>query len=689
MASITLCPRCSSHLELPTGVAATTLVECPICEAEFLLASVAPRAVPKARVVEQSVSQVDAEAGVPSLQAGTSHVVNVGVDQEDRQSEASPPDSLSKLLRSSAEWQIPGIQTARDDEASVEDDEPLAAEQQEGSELEADDDRVIPNDHARPRSPFGATLDAAYRDADPQSAAPTADAPDELQLGGSRLDQLLSDLMKSPAASTSSVVESPTVQSEVGPQKPVFSEFSAGPAEISDETADEAASGAAAPSHDFGEVEELDAPEDRWQRLRDSTRQSEASGVELDESDETASESTHDEGQLEGLQLVTHPRRKRRRSVVRTLVGVVGGGAIGILGGAYALLWLRGPDGDVLQMANWVPRQLLPAAMQSDVGVGASQPAPFLPSKEPSALAADGNQEPADDSSSSLDVVDSPASQPENFSSPDENRTEMAAAPAAPSIVHDEAVTPASADEPIDASSAEPTAADVAAQPIVNEKHWPTTSIVGQLRNPHLYTVGELDELLLGADAAHRRFLAGDLSRKDDVAAMGQSYIELCKLAERFTLTNPSEFGNDLITKQITAKNIFRGVAGEPARRNDLAMIAGRWMQHPRRPNQGVVLLGKVTDLQARGEWTEYTVETPLGDSTAASKVLVEGLPFASGAEVAVVGVVVAEPRQAIAGYEGDAPQVIVSGFEFVPEVFVAPRVGSFSDDVAEMISGG
>jgi hypothetical protein len=59
MASITLCPRCSSHLELPSGIAPTSLVECPICEAEFLLASVAPRAIPKVRVVEhESLSAV-------------------------------------------------------------------------------------------------------------------------------------------------------------------------------------------------------------------------------------------------------------------------------------------------------------------------------------------------------------------------------------------------------------------------------------------------------------------------------------------------------------------------------------------------------------------------------------------------------------------------------------------------------
>src|SRR5690606_41840290 len=53
--------------------------------------------------------------------------------------------------------------------------------------------------------------------------------------------------------------------------------------------------------------------------------------------------------------------------------------------------------------------------------------------------------------------------------------------------------------------------------------HWPTTPIVGQLRAPKFYSVAELDATLPDADAAHRRFLAGDLARKEDVAAMGQA----------------------------------------------------------------------------------------------------------------------------------------------------------------------
>lgn len=63
-------------------------------------------------------------------------------------------------------------------------------------------------------------------------------------------------------------------------------------------------------------------------------------------------------------QLRTSPRR-RRPGAMATLAGIVGGGVIGILLGAYGLLWILGPQGDVLGLG---PR--LPAALRPP-GVGA------------------------------------------------------------------------------------------------------------------------------------------------------------------------------------------------------------------------------------------------------------------------------------------------------------------------------
>jgi hypothetical protein len=675
MASITLCPRCSSHLELPSGIAPTSLVECPICEAEFLLASVAPRAIPKVRVVEHE-SKPKAEATIESRSAPLGIVVD-DADVASNDAATSTDDRLSRLMRSAANWQLPGVQQPHDEEvAAAKDDDESAS----SLDLETADDRIIPNDHAPAAAKFGATLDAAYRDADPELVAKPPTPADELQLAGSRLDQLLSDLMKPQTIAASMSAAAPVPAREETPSAPDFAEFAE-----DDADGEETARFEPQAVQDAGETERSDSFDDRWRRLHAAAEQAASPAEENDSQPEYVDEEASPAEEFAELNLRTTPRRKRRPAGVRTLVGIVGGGAIGILGGAYALLWLRGPDLDVLSMAKWLPPAMLPASMQSASEISLAEQGSAAPPAAADPSSAENDLD-STSPSSTLDFAETPA---ESVAEADDNElvsatADSAMAPAiepAP-VIQDRAVTPASATEPL-------ADAAIAPAPIESPTHWPTTPIVGQLRGAKFYTVADLDASLGGADAAHRRFLAGDLARKEDVAAMGQSYIELCKLAEQFTLTDPAEYGNELITKQMNAKNIFRGAVGAPARRNDLAMIAGRWLQHNRRPNQGVIVLGKVTDLQAQGPWTEYTIETPLGDATATSKVLLDGVPFASGSEIAVVGTIVADPRQAIDGYAGEAPQVIVAGFAFVPEDFVAPSLGRSSGEPTDLFSLG
>jgi hypothetical protein len=692
MASITLCPRCSSHLELPTGIAPTSLVECPICEAEFLLASVAPRPIPKVRVVEQALpDREESPAEEPVAESAAPTTFSIVADEEAMPAEAvaSAEERLSRLLRSSANWQISGHDSLDDASRASEGDDDDSELQDEAADAEVDasDDLVIPNDHARAAT-FGETLDAAYRDADPATAAAAAPA-DELQLAGSRLDQLLSDLMKPQTLAAKLPPAGPTA-SEPTVAPPPFGEFYLAPADQAEELDEEEPL-----EGEFAVVAEDDPSasdgsfEDRWRRLQagddqpDDSSEREAFEPAADYFADESSE--HDEAA--SIELRTAPSRRRRPAGVRTLVGIVGGGVIGILGGAYALLWLRGPDVDVLSMADWLPPAMLPASMRSTPTASVADHG--LPAHhrlaEPSAAR---NLDAAAPLPTTLTFAEPDAEGPlgaPDADDPASGETDLQAAtpPRRGAIINDADVSPASAVEPVvEAPPATPPAAE-------SVKHWPTTPIVGQLRSAALFSVADLDLLLADADAAHRRFLAGDLARKEDVAGMGQAYIELCKAAERFTLLDPAEYGNELINKQLIAKDIFRGVAGLPARRNDLAMIAGRWLQHGKRPNQGVVLLGKVADLQARGPWTEYTIETPLGDSTAVSKALIDGMPFASGAEVAIVGTIVADPRHAIAGYDGEAPQVIVSGFAFTPEEFAAPKVGGLSSDPSDLFSFG
>jgi hypothetical protein len=580
MPRITICPRCTSHLGLPADVSPAAQVQCPICEVEFSLATVAPRELPQARIVER----VEAEqpGGEPK--------------------QLSPQQRLSQLIRASAA-------------------QPAAADESVETELtEAYDD--------------------AYQDADPELAATQAAPKEELQLGSSRLDQLLSDLIKTPTPTSASQAPSvPASQTE----------------SLSLPTATAVES---ALEQDF--EADLEVEETKYHADFDGAEQQR----EQEEIPVPAfAEASSGDGLPENLR--TTPRRKRRPAGLRTLVGVVGGGALGILLGAYGLLWLKGPSGDFLGLTRLLPPSMLPTSAT----------------------------QVADDDSASVDDVNDSL----NDSAEQES---VLAAVEQPPLEFDSAVAPATAEEPVQNSeadqpvgdlvaSAPDTPAPTLADPPAQSQTWPTTPIVGDLRGVKLYSVAQLDELIPAADKAHREFLAGDLSREESWSTMGPAYMTLASLAERYTLIDPAAYGNDLVAKQMAAKEIFRGVVGDPARRADLATVAARWLQHARRLNQGVILVGRVRDLRPQGKWTEYVVDVPLGESAVEASVLLDEVRFSAGDEIAVVGAILPRPGEQLAGFQGDASQRVIAGWAFTPEEFTAPAASADAGQLPFDISAG
>jgi hypothetical protein len=70
-----------------------------------------------------------------------------------------------------------------------------------------------------------------------------------------------------------------------------------------------------------------------------------------------------------GPEFVLHPSPKRRRrpTEIRRVFGMLSGGVVGILLGGYALLWLRGAEGDLLRLTQWLPISMLPSDIQRDL----------------------------------------------------------------------------------------------------------------------------------------------------------------------------------------------------------------------------------------------------------------------------------------------------------------------------------
>jgi hypothetical protein len=59
--------------------------------------------------------------------------------------------------------------------------------------------------------------------------------------------------------------------------------------------------------------------------------------------------------------------------------------------------------------------------------------------------------------------------------------------------------------------------------------------------------------------------------------------------------------------------------------------------------------------------------------------VLMDGIRYSTGAEVAVAGAIVEKPKEKLAGYVGDAPQVVVVGYIFDPAKFADIDAGDGS----------
>ncbi len=88
------------------------------------------------------------------------------------------------------------------------------------------------------------------------------------------------------------------------------------------------------------------------------------------------------------------PPVRKKRSVVRTLVGTALGGVVGTLAALYILLFLLGPGGDLLHVAPYLPSAMLPASFSHKTTQVADAtnpaPAPQKTNTEPADTAVDG-----------------------------------------------------------------------------------------------------------------------------------------------------------------------------------------------------------------------------------------------------------------------------------------------------------
>ncbi len=609
LATILVCPRCQASLGVPSDATPALALECPVCDAEFPLATAELRELPMVR---------------PASRRGA------------RRPYTTPPglELVEELNGGPIDpWRSAPPGASPSEEAAREEVAPSFEQLNEAGE--PDDTSEAPVDELLVDLP---APDLSSRDDAPQ---PFEDI--SVELGDVELQAAAAAPPASPKGSIEEQV--PNQVSEDPRAQEVDDDFTIGVDEPSEEDAGD--------DVEQPPIQEQSIPGDR------------------------------------GYDFSPYLRPQRRRgSPVRTLVGVVGGGVGGLLLAGYALTWLKGID--LFQMAKWLPARMLPeSVLMADARPGDSlADAPVqdpLENADEADSGAPAEELPADESADedtaagsettlasgdieidphvmpASDVQASVAADEQPATNPDAGTTEQPAATGARSAPGRAGLPSQNAD---------------AAAPST----WPATPIVADLTAPRLYSLAEFAEAVAAAKTAGRDFVSGNLADRDAVRAMGQAYMKLCAVAERYTLTDPREYGVPLFTQQALAKKQFQVVAGNAARRGDLGVIASRWLQHPRRQNNGVVLVGRVSDMQPRGRWTEYSIDVLVGDDVLTTPVLLDRLWFATGDEAGIVGVIVTEPQQRMTGYAGDAPQVVVAGAYFDPAEFAEEGPGETSE---------
>ncbi|MEQ8615135.1 MAG: hypothetical protein RIB44_00920 [Lacipirellulaceae bacterium] len=331
---------------------------------------------------------------------------------------------------------------------------------------------------------------------------------------------------------------------------------------------------------------------------------------------------------------------ERQRSL-KPLAKVAAGGLLGCLGLAYSLLWIAGPRADLLQMGRWAPQAMLPASMRSQTEMVAAREksVPEEPADQPGTQSADKYLAGA-----------SPLQQDR-----DDRPTEL---PVDSEVAPASAVTPAAGQDD-DAQASELLKAG---------------QLSALLVSPRAVSTAALAEAVAEARAALPDLLTGNLSDANSIARKGGAYKSFAKLAECVALAGASGSGgqvgddSDFVIELAEGKQLLRRAISDKYERDEVSQIAARWTEYTKRPSSGIAFVGTIIDVRAVGALTEYLVEIRWQDEQLAVPVLMPRLRFTTGDQIGVVGVVAANPRESLRGYEGDAPQTIVADDSFLLE---------------------
>jgi len=339
--------------------------------------------------------------------------------------------------------------------------------------------------------------------------------------------------------------------------------------------------------------------------------------------------------------------RPRKRTLLRPLAKVALGGVVGLACGYFCLLWLRGKSGDFLELAQYLPRMVLPAEFRE-------APKPMSGRDASPDNAAETMQPLA-----SVDVESTQQAADAQLLPP----VEIAASDSTPVAKEAADATSESAHEPSPLSSGLQTAAYESSLNAV-------TSATGDVRREQIlirdapsFTAAELTAAIAAARAAQPLLMKGNLTDGREVQfAKGRGYLALADLAQKLTFVSEPAGSESLLAQRHAAEELFRSTLATDRTRGEIAQIFAKWLVSPNRRHGGVFFaanvvwqnqVGPVAEGQAKLD--DGRMLTVLADSAMAEQ-------LGTAKQVVVVGWLVDRPQEQISGYTGGAASAVWAG---------------------------
>jgi len=186
--------------------------------------------------------------------------------------------------------------------------------------------------------------------------------------------------------------------------------------------------------------------------------------------------------------------------------------------------------------------------------------------------------------------------------------------------------------------------------------HEAPKSVVEPLPNAPQTTAAELASAAEGAETVVRAWRSAPDA--DSRELIRQSYVALAKLGETLAFRKEPAGGEFQ-----TAVELVQSLKADGAKLNTLGRVAGGWLKATGRDSHGVLLVGTVKQVRQQGGYD--VIDLTISGSEQSVAVYRKSQPseaYSPDSRLLVLGAIVDDPGENLAGYEGDAPFVIWQG---------------------------